>query len=216
MNNLLKISMEKLLERTDSDITDITQSITEAYSIAGGLDDSNIKDAILVNLEQAFTSISDWQKYYHHFNEIVVNISSDSSKLKDANDKLTKKVEEQSVLISQLQTELSVANELINQKNNSSNMVQVDLVEMINTLEAAINIINDNASKIVNSERIKRGNFTPAKRIDVSDDVIKDLYLNNETPNAIAKRFGMTQPAIIYRLKQMGIYVEGGRKNIKN
>lgn len=212
MSNLLKISIEKLLERTDNDVTDVTQSITDAYSLAGSLDSSDVKDAILVNLAHAFTVLSDWQKYYHHFNEIVVNINNNSDELIDTNAKLTKKVEEQSVLISQLQTKLSVANELINQKNNSSNMVQVDLVEMINTLEAAINIINDNASKIVNSERIKRGNFTPAKRIDVSDDVIKDLYLNNETPNAIAKRFGMTQPAIIYRLKKLGVYVEGGRR----
>ena len=210
MNNLLKISMEKLLERTDSDITDITQSITAAYSIADNLDASDIKDAILVNLAQAFTSISSWQKYYHHFNEIVVNINNNDDELININDKLAKKVEEQSVLINKLQTKLSIANELINQKNNSSNMIQVDLVEMIKKLEtiadsyeSAIKAAEHKAAMKEFNRRVASGEVKPAKRADVDDNMIADMYNNGLSAYKIAQSVGMTQQAILYRIKKL-------------
>lgn len=210
MNNLLKISVEKLLERTDSDITDITQSITDAYSIAGSLDASDIKDVILLNLAHAFTVLSDWQKYYHHFNEIVVNISDDSSKLKDENDKLAKKVEEQSVLISQLQTELSVANKLLSQKNNNSNLVSIDLVEMIEKLEAiaesyesAIKAAEHKAAMKTFNQRVASGEVKPAKRADISDEYIIENVKNGVSAYKIAQSIGMTQQAILYRIKKL-------------
>lgn len=52
----------------------------------------------------------------------------------------------------------------------------------------------------------------PAKRVDVDDNVIVEMYNNGMTPYNIAKQFGMTQPAIIYRLKKKDVYVKNGRK----
>lgn len=210
MNNLLKISVEKLLERTDSDITDITQSITDAYSIAGSLDASDIKDVILVNLAQAFTSISNWQKYYHHFNEIIVNISSDDDKLKNENDKLQKCIDEQNILIGQLQSKLNMYNELLSQKNNSSNMVQVDLVEMIERLstiadsyEAAIKTAEHKAAMKTFNQRVASGEVKPAKRADIDDNMIVEMYNKGISAYKIAQSVGMTQQAILYRIKKL-------------
>lgn len=210
MNNLLKISVEKLLERTDSDITDITQSITDAYSIAGSLDASDIKDVILVNLAHAFTVLSDWQKYYHHFNEIIVNISSDDGKLKDENDKLQKCIDEQNILIGQLQSKLNMYNELLSQKNNSSNMVQVDLVEMIEKLEtiadsyeSAIKAAEHRAAMKTFNKRVASGDVKPAKRADVDDNMIIEMYNKGISAYKIAQSVGMTQQAILYRIKKL-------------
>lgn len=210
MNNLLKISVEKLLERTDSDITDITQSITDAYSIAGSLDASDIKDVILVNLAHAFTVLSDWQKYYHHFNEIIVNISSDDGKLKNENDKLQKCIDEQNILIGQLQSKLNMYNELLSQKNNSSNMVQVDLVEMIEKLEtiassyeSAIKAAEHKAAMKTFNQRVASGEVKPAKRADIDDNMIVEMYNKGISAYKIAQSVGMTQQAILYRIKKL-------------
>ena len=220
MNNLLKISIEKLLERTDNDITDVTQSITDAYSLAGCLDSSDIKDAILLNLAHAFTVLSDWQKYYHHFNEIVVNINNNSDELININNKLDKKVKEQSVLISQLQTKLSVANELINQKNNSSNMVQVDLVEMINTLDGAVQSINDivglvdeNVKALSLSKKLKteprvnmHGKEHPRYRNDIDNDSLVADYKSGMILKDLSSKYGISIPGVRNRLIDLGVY----------
>lgn len=210
MNNLLKISMEKLLERTDDDITDVTQSITDAYSLTGSLDSSNIKDVILVNLAHAFTVLSDWQKYYHHFNEIVVNISSDDGKLKDENAKLQKCIDEQNILIGQLQAKLNMYNELLNQKNNSSNLVSIDLVDMIEKLEtiadsyeSAIKAAEHKAAMKTFNKRVASGDVKPAKRADISDEYIIENVNNGVSAYKIAHSVGMTQQAILYRIKKL-------------
>ena len=227
MGNLLKISMEKLLERTDNDVTDVTQSITDAYSLAGCLDASNVKDAILVNLAHAFTVLSDWQKYYHHFNEIVVNINNDSNKLINTNVKLAKKVEEQSVLISQLQTELSIANELVNQKNNSSNMVQVDLVEMINTLDDAVQSINnivglvdENVKSIALSHKLKKtprvnmhGEEHPRYRNDIDNNSLIADYQSGMILKDLSEKYHISIPGIRNRLMDLGVYKQVYKKN---
>ena len=82
-------------------------------------------------------------------------------------------------------------------------------------LQNAIDLINEQSSQMITSKRINSGNFKPAKRIDVDDDTIIKLYQSGQTPNKIAQSFGMTQPAIIYRLKKLGVYIEGGRNKIK-
>ena len=220
MSNLLKISIEKLLERTDNDVTDVTQSITDAYSLAGSLDYSNVKDAILLNLANAFTVLSDWQKYYHHFNEIVVNINNDNDKLIDTNDKLAKKVEEQSVLINKLQTELSIANELINQKNNSSNMVQVDLVEMIESLEKAVNLIDDNAKALTLSKKLKteprvnmHGEEHPRYRNDIDNNSLIADYQSGMILKDLSEKYHISIPGIRNRLMDLGVYKQVYKKN---
>ena len=227
MGNLLKISMEKLLERTDNDVTDVTQSITDAYSLAGCLDASNVKDAILVNLAHAFTVLSDWQKYYSHFNEIVVNISSDSSKLKDANDKLQKYIDEQNILIGQLQAKLNMTNELLNQKNNSSNMVQVDLVEMINTLDDAVQSINnivglvdENVKSIALSHKLKttprvnmHGEEHPRYRNDIDNNSLIDDYQSGMILKDLSEKYHISIPGIRNRLMDLGVYKQVYKKN---
>lgn len=51
----------------------------------------------------------------------------------------------------------------------------------------------------------------PAKRIDVSDKTVIQMYQSGMSPNKIAKTFNMTQSAIIYRLTKCGVYVKNGR-----
>ena len=52
----------------------------------------------------------------------------------------------------------------------------------------------------------------PAKRIDVKDEDLVELYLAGESPYKIGKRFNMSQSAVIYRLDDVcKVYVKGGR-----
>ena len=119
-----------------------------------------------------------------------------------------------------LKERIKYLEEIIKIKDNNSNLIPVDLVETLNKLdsintnfESAISAAQHAAAQKVYRQRMSSGEVKPAKRIDVDDEVVKAEYLAGETPNAIAKQFGMTQSAIIYRLKKLGVYVVGGRQN---
>lgn len=65
------------------------------------------------------------------------------------------------------------------------------------------------------TELVRLGFRKPAKNSKVSDEAVQACYLSGMTPYKIGLQFGMTHQAIIYRLKQAGIYVAGGRKESK-
>jgi molecular chaperone GrpE (heat shock protein) len=89
-------------------------------------------------------------------------------------------------------------------KDNSSSMVSVNLVKKLDSLDEAIKLIEDNAKTLAYKGNVKA--FKPAKRVDISDKDIKTKYEAGETAYKIAKDCGLTAGAIVYRLKQMGIY----------
>lgn len=117
----------------------------------------------------------------------------------------------------------SMLEEVINGReanvNDTLNTLERALAnEMFNVseqLKEALALINENASKIVVSKQVKKGTYAPAKRVDVTDEDIIDLYNKGETPYKIAKRFNMSQQGIIKRLKKLGVYKEGGKNNGK-
>lgn len=175
----------------------------------------------------AFLTVTDWSEYYNKFKEITElktnELNIENAQLK-AENKLLKQqlssLKDASTETAVLKERIKYLEEIIKIKDNSSNLLPVDLVETLNKLnsintnfESAIFAAQRDAARKVYRQRVASGEVTPAKRIDVDDEVIKADYLAGATPNSIAKRFGMTQPAIIYRLKKMGVYVEGGRRN---
>ena len=212
------ISFEKLLEVTAEDLAVIKDNLETVY-----MNETISKDVQCAALADAFSKIEYWTSYFNKFKEIQdskldelnrenISLVSENNRLKNENKVLSAKNKELSEKNSKIVAQVEYLEQVLTYKDNSSNMVQVDLVNMVETLEKALNIIEENSSKIINSKRVNSGNFKPAMRIDVDNETVAKQYLSGATPNTIAKQYGMTQSAIIYRLKKMGIYVEGGRK----
>ena len=218
-----KVSFEKMLSITANDM----EKIRETLSCTMGSIDTLTDDELQCVFTTVFLTVTDWSEYYNKFKEVTElktnELNIENAQLK-AENKLLKqqlsRLKDTSTETAVLKERIKYLEEIINIKDNSSNLIPIDLVETLNKLdsintnfESAISAAQHAAAQKVYRQRMSSGDVTPAKRIDVDDEVIKADYLAGATPNAIAKRFGMTQPAIIYRLKKMGIYVEGGRQN---
>lgn len=161
-----------------------------------------------------------------------------SGKLKMELESLKEEFNKQNILIGQLQERVDMTEEVIRFKdgamencfdtlNNSlfeaseqmkealskiQTPTQVKVDEDLNKqMKEALTLIKENASKITQTQRVKAGTHKPAKRIDVSDEIIAQKYELGMTPYKIAKEFNMTQQAIIYRLDKLGIY-KGGKE----
>ena len=218
-----KVSFEKMLSITANDM----EKIRETLSCTMGSLDTITDDELQFVFTTVFLTVTDWSEYYNRFKEVTElkanDLNIENAQLK-AENKLLKQqlssLKDASTETAVLKERIKYLEEIINIKDNSSNLLPVDLVETLNKLdsintklESAISDAQHYAAQKVYRQRMSSGEVKPAKRIDVDDEVVKAEYLAGETPNAIAKRFGMTQPAIIYRLKKLGVYVEGGRQN---
>ena len=212
------ISFEKLLEVTVDDLTKIRDNLGAIYMY-----EKIPSDAKYVALANAFKTINEWTSYFGRFKEIQdskldelknenVCLVSENNRLNKELNKLTDKYNKQAELVGQLQGRLEMMNEVIKAKNNNANMVQVDIVELIESLERTLNTIETNAKVITQAKKVKlKGELAPAFNNEVrTEDIIK-AYQLGETPNQIAQKCGMTQSAIIYRLKQAGVYIGRGK-----
>lgn len=219
------VSYERLLEVTDKDLEVIKHNIGEVYAGAKSVQSvpgyKIISEEDFVEIANAFSVIEDWSNYYHKHKDIqdskLEELITENSRLTSENKDLRLKVNEllrelknQDVTLGQLQGRLEMMNEVIKAKDNNSNMVSVSLVDMVETLE---NIANSYESAIKSAEhkaamktfnqRVASGDVKPAKRADVSDEYIVDLYNKGYSAYKIAQSVGMTQQAILYRIKKL-------------
>ena len=212
------ISFEKLLEVTVEDLTEIRNNLGAIYMY-----EKIPSDAKYVALANAFKTINEWTSYFSRFKEIQdskldelnrenARLDSENKKLNNELNRLNDKYNKQNELVGQLQGRLEMMNEVIKAKDNNVNMVSVDIVELVETLEKVLNTIDENAKVITQTKKVKsKGELAPAFNTDVhTEDIIK-AYQLGETPNQIAQKCGMTQSAIIYRLKQAGVYIGRGK-----
>lgn len=212
------ISFEKLLEVTAEDLAIIRENFGSVY-----MNETIDPEVKYVMLAEAFNKIDSWSSYFNKFKEIqdskLDELSRENARLVGENKRLNKELDilndkynKQAELVGQLQGRLEMMNEVIKAKNNNANMVQVDIVELIESLERTLNTIDENAKVITQTKKVKsKGELAPAFNTEVrTEDIIK-AYQLGETPNQIAQKCGMTQSAIIYRLKQAGVYIGRGK-----
>ena len=218
-----KVSFEKMLSITANDM----EKIRDTLSCTMGNIDKITYDELQFALTTVFLTVTDWAEYYNKFKEITElktnELNIENAQLKTENKLLKQQLsslKDDNTDTAVLKERIKYLEEIIKIKDNNSNLLPVDLVETLNKLdnintnfESAISAAQHAAAQKVYRQRVASGEVTPAKRIDVDDEVIKNEYLAGATPNTIAKQFGMTQPAIIYRLKKLGVYVKGGRQN---
>jgi flagellar biosynthesis chaperone FliJ len=163
-------------------------------------------------------------------NDLKVSINNKIDILNNKVNTLKNKIYQRELIIEELENELDKRDELLinkyikenfrekfkNIRNTwviDKNNVKEQLKEKDNIIEKLMNIINNNKVKIKELETLNKSHNSknPAKRIDVKDNDLVELYLGGESPYKIGKRFNMSQSAVIYRLKQMNIYITGGR-----
>lgn len=219
------ISISKLLEKTEESLAGIKESLSSLY---GG---EVTEDEATFIIASAFTQVSDWLDYYSKHNNIV-NTEIDNLKEKvkalelenkrletlnkacsnqciqvvKENKELSNKVMHHDILVNRIK-ELE---EILRLKNESTNMVPVDIVEMIDKLEsihqnyeASIKLAEHKASMKEFNRRVATGEVKPAKRADIDDDYIVECYNKGVSAYKIAKSVGMTQQAILYRIKKL-------------
>lgn len=210
------VSFERLLEVTAKDLNEIKHNLGEVYG-----DDTIDPEVKHVALANAFKTIDDWSSYFNKFKEIqdskLDELSRENDHLVDENkrlnnelNQLTTNYNKQSVLLGNMQATVEYLNKLVDDKNNSSNMVQADLVEMIKKLEAiansyesAIKAAEHRAAMKTFNKRVASGEVKPAKRADISDEYIIENVNNGVSAYKIAQSVGMTQQAILYRIKKL-------------
>lgn len=98
-------------------------------------------------------------------------------------------------------------------------LINKQLAEKDSIIEKLRKELDNSKKRIKELEAVDKlhSKENPAKRIDVDDNVLIELYLNGNSPYKIGKMFNMSQTAVIYRLKTAGVYVTGGRdKRAKN
>lgn len=210
------ISFEKLLKVTAEDLAIIRENFGSVY-----MDETIDPEVKYVMLAEAFNKIDSWSSYFNRFKEIqdskLDELNRENDRLVGENKRinnelntLTDKYNKQTELVGQLQGRLEMMNEVIKAKNNNSNMMQVDLVEMIEKLEAiagsyesAIKAAEHKAAMKTFNQRVASGDVKPAKRADISDEYIIENVKNGVSAYKIAQSVGMTQQAILYRIKKL-------------
>jgi hypothetical protein len=213
------ISFEKLLQVTADDLAVIKENFGRVY-----MDDSLSDDTKIVLLAEAFNTIDDWCTYFNRFKEIqdskLVELNNENIRLKEENsrlnnelDEIVKKFNGQSRRIGELNAKVEYLNELINAKNTTSNMVQVDLVEMIEKLDNVANLINENAKALSLSRKLKNeprvnmhgaGHPRYVKKFK-NEDLIND-YESGMILKDLADKYGLSIPGIRNRLIDLGVY----------
>lgn len=211
-----RISFEKLLEVTADDLAVIKDNLGTVY-----MDETIKPDVKYVMLAEAFNTVDHWSYYFNRFKEIqdskLEELSKENARLVSENKKLNaelndliNKLNKCHGKIGMLQERLVHKDSLIEAQDSSSNMVQVDLVEMIEKLEAiadsyesAIKAAEHKAAMKTFNKRVASGEVKPAKRADISDEYIIENVKNGVSAYKIAQSVGMTQQAILYRIKKL-------------
>lgn len=185
------VSFERLLEVTDRDLTVINDDLVAVYGDATLTEDE--KRVLICN---AYNTINEWSAYYHRFKEIqdskIYELVSENQILKEQ--------------IRQLET-------LLEAKDTNSNMVQVDLVAMIESLDKVVDLIDENAKALTLSRKLKtepnvnkHGAEHPRYKDNIdNDELIKD-YKSGRILKELSEKYKLSIPGIRNRLIDLGVY----------
>lgn len=219
------VSFERLLEVTDEDLESIKNSIEHVYVRAKSVNNYKvISEKDFVELTYTFSLINEWSAYYHKHKSIqdskLEELTTENSKLTSENKDLRLKVNElirqlnnQNVTLGQLQGRLEMMDRLIEAKNNNSNMVSVSLVDMVETLEKAVNLINENAKALTLSKKLKtepnvnkHGAEHPRFNDNVKNEDLVEDYKSGMLLKELSEKYGLSIPGIRNRLIALGEY----------
>ena len=213
------ITFERLLEVTAKDLNEIKHSLGEIYGV-----DTIDPEVKHVALADAFNTIDSWSSYFGKFKEIQESkldelnrannhLVDENKRLNNELNQLTTDYNKQSVLLGNMQATVDYLNKLVEAKSNSSNMVQVDLVEMIESLEKAVNLIDENAKALSLSKKLKteprvnmHGKEHPRYRNDIDNDSLVADYKSGMILKDLSSKYKISIPGVRNRLIDLGVY----------
>lgn len=212
------ITFEKILEVTARDLDIIKNRLSEVY-----MDDTIDTEVKYAALADAFNTIDSWSYYFSKFKEIQdskideinranASLVSENKKLASENSKLKEYLVMLNEKINNAHYKIGTLQATLEARNDNSNMIQVDIVEMIESLEKAVNLIEENAKTISTATHMKNrhigsGNEHPAYRQDVDSKALIDDYNSGKfNLKELAEKYGMTSPGLRDRLIKLGVY----------
>lgn len=212
------ITFEKLLEVTADDLYEIKNRLSDVYM--NETIDSETKN---IALATSFNIIDSWSSYFSKFKEIQdskldelnranASLVSENKKLASENSKLKEDLVMLNEKMNTAHYKIGTLQSTIEARNDNSNMIQVDIVEVIESLEKAVNLIEENAKTISTATHMKNrhigsGDEHPAYRQDVDSKALIDDYNSGKfNLKELAEKYGMTSPGLRDRLIKLGVY----------
>lgn len=189
-----KVNISNVIDTLDRELEKLKSYLPYYGEVAGSLKDNKIStEQAAIELMYLVAEVDDfvsyWKKYTASFNEAVDkdvdNLEIDNRTLKEEVDKL--KGENKALKEEVSRLESLIASQTTDRAN-----------QLLDLIEARI-------GQIAQSEKLKRKEITPALRVDISDKEIIEMFKSGMTAYRIGKACGMTQQAIIYRLKKLGL-----------
>ena len=198
------ITISKLLEKTNEQLSQATELLVEAYSIHNS--EQSEMSHILLNarLADAVNKFRDWSAYYNMYTELINNEKEQSQLLVIENNNLKKQINDKDAQIDNLMN-------IIKASHNNDNE-RIELAEAVETMNSALKLINENAKTISTATHMKNrhigsGNEHPAYRQDVDSKALIDDYNSGKfNLKELAEKYGMTSPGLRDRLIKLGVY----------
>lgn len=198
------ITISKLLEKTNEQLSQATELLVEAYSIHNS-EQSEVSQSLLnARLADAVNKFRDWSAYYNRYTELVDDEKEQSKLLVIENNNLKKQINDKDAQIANLMN-------IINASHNNDNE-RIELAEAVEAINSALKLINENAKTISTATHMKNrhigsGDEHPAYRQDVDSKALIDDYNSGKfNLKELAEKYGMTSPGLRDRLIKLGVY----------
>ena len=198
------ITISKLLEKTNEQLSQATALLVEAYSIHNS-EQSEMSHVLLnARLADAVNKFREWSAYYNRYTELVDDEKEQSKLLVIENSNLKKQITDKDAQIANLMN-------IIKASHNNDNE-RIELAEAVKAMNSALKLINENAKTISTATHMKNrhigsGDEHPAYRQDVDSKALIDDYNSGKfNLKELAEKYGMTSPGLRDRLIKLGVY----------
>lgn len=198
------ITISKLLEKTNEQLSQATELLVEAYSIHNS-EQSEVSQSLLnARLADAVNKFRDWSAYYNRYTELVDDEKEQSQLLVIENNNLKKQINDKDAQIDNLMN-------IIKASHNNDNE-RIELAEAVEAMNSALKLINENAKTISTATHMKNrhigsGDEHPAYRQDVDSKALIDDYNSGKfNLKELAEKYDMTSPGLRNRLIKLGVY----------
>lgn len=198
------ITISKLLEKTNEQLSEATELLVETYSINNS-EQSEVSQSLLnARLADAVNKFRDWSAYYNRYTELIDDEKEQSQLLVIENNNLKKQINDKNAQIANLMN-------IIKASHNNDNE-RIELAEAVEAMNSALKLINENAKTISTATHMKNrhigsGDKHPAYRQDVDSKALIDDYNSGKfNLKELAEKYDMTSPGLRDRLIKLGVY----------
>ena len=198
------ITISKLLEKTNEQLSQATELLVEAYSIHNSEQSEMSYVMLNARLADAVNKFRDWSAYYNRYTELIDDEKEQSKLLVIENSNLKKQITDKDAQIANLMN-------IIKASHNNDNE-RIELAEAVEAMNSALKLINENAKTISTATHMKNrhigsGDEHPAYRQDVDSKALIDDYNSGRfNLKELAEKYGMTSPGLRDRLIKLGVY----------